>query len=290
MARRRWNGRVEIAERTMSRRHWLEWLGGAGALSLAAVAVGCDADPSRPGGADAPRGGLDAGGGGGDGQGGQDAAAMDPGPPADTSAPQPDAGPSGIAFAATPDAATTIVPWGENTVDPQDEMDLIANWSLQIDGLVEQPLTFTFAELLALPRQDQVTDFHCVEGWSVYDVPWNGVHMATLFDRVKPLSGATHVTFHCATGTNGATYDESLPLDICREPKTLLAYGADDRSLPLRHGFPLRVVIPRLLGYKGAKTVTRVELTDQPSDGFWVVRGYPYDAPVPPERLREGKY
>ena len=70
----------------------------------------------------------------------------------------------------------------------------------------------------------------------------------------------------------------------------MLAYGADELSLPLRHGFPLRLVIPRLLGYKNAKTLERIELTDHPIDGFWVELGYPYDAEVDPSRLRPGKY
>ena len=70
----------------------------------------------------------------------------------------------------------------------------------------------------------------------------------------------------------------------------MLAYGADELSLPLRHGFPLRLVIPRLLGYKNAKTLERIELTDHPIDGFWVELGYPCDAEVDPSRLRPGKY
>ncbi len=155
-----------------------------------------------------------------------------------------------------------------------------------MDGLVETPVTLTFGQILGLPRQDQLVDFHCVEGWSVYDVPWNGVHLSQLFALVAPLAAASHVTFH----TIGGTYNESLPLDIATEPKTLLAYGVNCNTLPLSHGFPLRVVIPRLLGYKSAKYIHRIELTDRPINGFWVARGYTYDGEVPENRLREGKH
>lgn len=271
------------AQRTYTRRAWMEWLGNAGVLSLAGLAAGCQAgsdDPATTSG--------DAGLGSGPGPDTLDGDTT-PTPGGDGGPRSP--GPKGpIQFAPTSDADTPIDPWGENTVDPQDAESIIASWSLQIDGLVETPVTLSFADLLALERQDQVTDFHCVEGWSVYDIPWNGVHMATAFDLVKPLPTATHVTFHCVEAPNGVKYDESLPLSIALEPKTMLAYGAADWSLPLRHGFPLRLVIPRLLGYKNAKTIERIELTDEAIDGFWVKRGYPYDAEVPPERLREGKY
>ena len=269
---------LDSQRRFLKRRTFLEWFGGASALSLSGLALACSS--------------------------GDDGGFAETQPAADTRGGEPpprvaDAGTrrrpppprdSGIVFKATTDADTPISPWGENTVDPQDELSLLESWTLTVDGLVETPVVLTFADVLALQRQDQVTDFHCVEGWSVYDVAWSGVHMSTLFDLVKPLADATHVTFHCVEAPNGIDYDESLPMSICLEPKTLMAYGASDLALPLRHGFPLRCVIPRLHGYKGAKTVDRIELAAGPIDGFWVRRGYPYDAPVEPERLREGKY
>lgn len=118
------------------------------------------------------------------------------------------------------------------------------------------------------------------------DVPWNGVHLSSLLGLVGARPAATHVTFH----TVGGQYNESLPLDVALEPRTLLAYGAGGNTLPLEHGFPLRAVIPRLLGYKNAKYVHRIELTDRPVEGFWVQAGYPYDGLVPASRLRPGKY
>ena len=79
-------------------------------------------------------------------------------------------------------------------------------------------------------------------------------------------------------------------MDIALEPRTLLGYGIGGSTLPLGHGFPVRMVIPRLLGYKSAKYVERIEFSDHPVDGFWVAAGYPYDGNVPASRLREGKW
>ena len=176
--------------------------------------------------------------------------------------------------------------WGERTVDPQDLAALLRTWRLRVDGLVESPQDLAFADLVSLPREDPVTDFHCVEGWSVYDVPWNGVSLGSLLDRARPLASAGYAAFHTVRNA----YNESVPLAVALEPRTLLAYGVGGFTLPLAHGFPLRVVVPRLLGYKNAKYVYRVEVTDRPVNGFWVRAGYPYAGEVPARRLRPGKY
>ncbi|MCP4602966.1 MAG: molybdopterin-dependent oxidoreductase [Proteobacteria bacterium] len=94
------------------------------------------------------------------------------------------------------------------------------------------------------------------------------------------------MTFH----TQGDLYNESLPIDVVLEPKTLLAYGIGCSTLPLEHGFPLRLIVPRKFGYKSCKYVYRIELTDKPISGYWVARGYPYEGDVPKSRLRLGKY
>ncbi|MGC4114476.1 MAG: molybdopterin-dependent oxidoreductase [Myxococcales bacterium] len=194
--------------------------------------------------------------------------------------------PSGFQFQPGDGAQAIFDGWGERTVDPQSLTALLASWTLTIDGLVESPKTFRFLDLAALRRTDQVTDFHCVEGWSIYDVPWNGVPLSSLLDLARPASAATHVTFH----TVNDLYNESLPLSVAREARTLLAYGIGGATLPLRHGFPARVVVPRLLGYKNAKFVYRVELSDHSIEGYWVQAGYPYAGEVPASRLRPGHY
>ena len=172
------------------------------------------------------------------------------------------------------------------TVDEQNVADTIADWSLTIDGLVETPLTLSFGDLLKMETTRQETDFHCVTGWSVYDVPWVGVSLKALFALVSPLDTATHVTYHC----QGDIYTESSTLAEALEPKSIVAYGVGDSTLPLEHGFPLRLIIPRKLGYKNAKYIYRIELTDAPHIGYWEERGYSIEADVSESRLREGKY
>jgi len=176
--------------------------------------------------------------------------------------------------------------WGERTVDPQELNEILANWKLGVGGLVENRLSLTFDQLVALPSHKPVVDFHCVEGWSVLDVPWTGVHLSELFKQASVKSTATFVNFY----TMGGKYNESLPMDVALEANTILAYGVGNTSLSLKHGFPARIVIPRLFGYKNAKFVERIELSDQAIEGYWVRGGYPYGGEVQPSRLRKGKY
>lgn len=281
-----------VSDVTVGRRTVLEWLGRSAVLALGAdLLAACSSPP--PGAADAgPDGAAPGGrdGPGGDGPGGPGSDAV--GPPRDAGHDAPpahvtcaaDAG-SGLPF--EPGTLDPSLPgWPVRTVDPPELQAVLAQWRLTVDGLCATPLAFTFADLVCLPRQDQVTDFHCVEGWSVYDVPWNGVHLQRLLDLVQPTAAATYVTFH----TLGDRYNESLPLSVALEPRTILGYGVAGSTLPVEHGFPLRVVVPRLLGYKNAKYVQRIELTDAPIYGYWVQRGYSYAGEVPPGRLRPGKY
>lgn len=176
--------------------------------------------------------------------------------------------------------------WPVRTVDTQDLVSILARWRLEIGGLVEEPRSYTFSEILTLPRMNQEKDFHCVEGWSVYDVPWNGVALSDILRRSRPTKKATHVNIR----TLGGRYNDSLPLSVAMEPRTMLAYGVAGSTLPLDHGFPLRVVVPRLFGYKNAKYVERLELADKPLIGYWVAAGYDLAGLVPQKRLRSGHY
>lgn len=176
--------------------------------------------------------------------------------------------------------------WPVRTVDLHEIEKILARWQLSVGGMVEKPKTYTFADMLQLPRRDMLVDFHCVEGWSVFDVPWNGLHLSDLFAEVQPTAEATHVSFY----TFDERYNESLPIGVALEERTQLCYGVGGYTLTLKHGFPLRLVVPRLYGYKSAKYVTRIELTNKPIEGFWVKAGYDYFGEVPDTRLREGKY
>jgi DMSO/TMAO reductase YedYZ molybdopterin-dependent catalytic subunit len=259
---RRRPGPPIIVEQTLERRTVLEWLGKTAVLAIGGELVAACSVTGAGGLATGPDGGADGG-------------LFDAGCAPDDFPWQPGAGEHAV-----------FEGWGERTVDEQDLTQILQSWELTVGGLVASPMTLSFAELLQLERQDQITDFHCVEGWSVHDVPWNGVHLSTLFELVQPLPSATHLTFTCV----GDTYRESLPLDVALEPRTMLGYGIDCNTLPLAHGFPLRMVVPRKWGYKNPKYVYRIELADGPIQGFWEQYGYPYDGDVPQSRLREGKY
>jgi DMSO/TMAO reductase YedYZ molybdopterin-dependent catalytic subunit len=128
-----------------------------------------------------------------------------------------------------------------------------------------------------LTEVEQVSDFHCVEGWGVKNVRWKGVKLAELIKHVQPKTNATHITFYSL----GGVYTESLYFAEASEEQTLLAYGLYGKSLPAQQGFPLRVIIPLMFGYKGAKWVHRIEFTNQQHMGYWEQYGYNVDGVTP---------
>ena len=150
-------------------------------------------------------------------------------------------------------------------------------WTVKVDGLVETPLTVDHAVWTSLPRMDETVDFHCVEGWSVDDVRWGGVAPAVLLDQAGVRPEARYAVFYAS----GGTYLSTVPLELVREPATVLADQLNGQPLPSKHGGPLRLVVPQQLGYKSVKWVERIELTDSIRAGYWEERGYPEDAPIP---------
>ena len=152
-----------------------------------------------------------------------------------------------------------------------------ADWVLEVDGLVESPQRFERTAFLTLPRTQETRDFHCVEGWSVAHVGWEGVRVADVLDLARPRGTAQFVTFHAS----GGDYSDSLTLAEATAPETLLADMLDGAPLPAAHGGPLRLVIPSQLGYKNVKWVVRLELTATREHGYWERSGgYPDEAPV----------
>ncbi|MBA4494632.1 molybdopterin-dependent oxidoreductase [Paenactinomyces guangxiensis] len=148
-----------------------------------------------------------------------------------------------------------------------------------VDGLVEHPVQWTFADLKEkLTEVEQISDFHCVEGWGVKNVRWTGVRLRELIETVKPKRETSHVTFYSL----GGVYTESLTLSEASEEQTLLAYGLYGKELPSQQGYPLRVIIPRMYGYKGAKWLHRIEFTDYQHLGYWEQYGYNVDGVTPP--------
>jgi DMSO/TMAO reductase YedYZ molybdopterin-dependent catalytic subunit len=147
-------------------------------------------------------------------------------------------------------------------------------WRLEIGGLVKKPRSFTYDELLALPRAHQVNDFHCVTGWSVRNVHWSGVRFSHLLDQVEPLPQAKAIRFTSLE----QPYNDSLSLGQLHLPDVMLALEMDGKPLTRPHGSPARVVIPEMYGYKGVKWLTRIDLVAHQPTGYWEGLGYDQNA------------
>jgi DMSO/TMAO reductase YedYZ molybdopterin-dependent catalytic subunit len=144
-----------------------------------------------------------------------------------------------------------------------------AKWDFRMMGLVERPLRFSWEEFRALPRTRQVADFHCVTTWSRYDNQWEGVKTRALAETAGLKPEAKFVVVLCDGG-----YTTNLPLDEFLGDDVLLAYRHDGKDLEPDHGWPLRLVVPKLYAWKSAKWVRAIEFTARDRRGFWEVRGY----------------
>ena len=149
-----------------------------------------------------------------------------------------------------------------------------ATWRLRIEGLVDQPQTLTYADLRSLPRTEQVSNFHCVTGWSVDNVRWAGVRFRDLLAAAGPQMSGTVLQFVSAE----SPYVDTLTLQQAELHDAMLAYEMDGKPLAREHGAPVRVVIPEMYGYKNVKWVERIVVTDRVDPGYWEQRGYDVDA------------
>jgi DMSO/TMAO reductase YedYZ molybdopterin-dependent catalytic subunit len=147
-------------------------------------------------------------------------------------------------------------------------------WRLRIEGLVEEPLALTYAELLRLPRTEQVSDFHCVTGWTVRDVRWAGVRFRDLLSGARPRSDARVLSFVSAE----RPYVDTLTIEQAELRDAMLAYEMDGKPLRREHGAPVRVVIPDMYGYKNVKWVERIVVGRSAGPGYWEVQGYDVNA------------
>ena len=184
----------------------------------------------------------------------------------------------GVLGRIVPDGVEAIVPtsgWRIYTIgssiprlDPQ-------AYRLTVGGAVERPVTYTLGDLRSLPRAEQVSDFHCVTGWSVENVHWAGVRLRDVLGEAGLRADAKALGFVSAE----VPYDDFLTLPQALAPDVMLALEMDGKPLSEAHGFPARVVMPRMYGYKSVKWVTRIEARTTFNDlGYWEQRGYDKDA------------
>jgi DMSO/TMAO reductase YedYZ molybdopterin-dependent catalytic subunit len=132
-----------------------------------------------------------------------------------------------------------------------------AQWRLAVDGMVARPASFSLAELRSFPSRSQVTHLACEEGWS-YIAEWIGVPLSHVLDLVVTLPQARYVVYRCIQ----PDWWESIDMADAMHPQTLVTYGMNGGELSVRFGGPLRLRVPRQLGYKSLKYITRLTVTD----------------------------
>ena len=161
---------------------------------------------------------------------------------------------------------------GITSANPQIKLE---TYTLTIDGEVENPAVLNWNDFMKFPKAVSVSDFHCVEGWSVIDCKWEGVKIKEIEKLVKPKDVARAVTFESADSYTTSLYREELAGD-----DILLAYKLNDRVLEEGYGFPVRLVVPSKYAYKSALWVVHLQFTRTKALGFWERRGYSDSADV----------
>ena len=152
-----------------------------------------------------------------------------------------------------------------------------SNWSFTIDGLVDKKFTWNWEEFVKLQREVQVSDFHCVTGWSVYKNTWEGLPLSKLLDMAGVQNKAATVKFYSGDGV----YTDSLTLAQARMKDVMVAVMHDGQPIPNQLGGPVRLVTPQMYAYKSVKWLNRIELIEDDHVGYWEQRGYDKDAWLP---------
>ncbi len=150
-----------------------------------------------------------------------------------------------------------------NEVDPLgDEFNRLqsasfVDWRVTVDGMAARPAAFSLAELRSFPTSTQTTMIGCEEGWT-YIAEWTGVPLSHILDRVGPLPQVRYVVYRSIQ----SDWWESIDMSDALHPQTLLALGMNGTELPVPFGGPVRMRIPRQLGYKNVKYINHLTLTD----------------------------
>ncbi|MHC1718661.1 MAG: molybdopterin-dependent oxidoreductase [Acidaminococcaceae bacterium] len=157
----------------------------------------------------------------------------------------------------------------DNSISGIQKVD-IANYTLNVTGLVRTPVTLTYKEVLMLQPYEKLVTLNCVEGWHA-TILWKGVLLSDIMKLAEPDNKANTVIFHSIDG-----YTTSLPLQLILDKKIILAYSSNKITLPPALGYPFIVVAEDKAGYKWARWVTEIELSENANyKGYWEQRGYP---------------
>jgi DMSO/TMAO reductase YedYZ molybdopterin-dependent catalytic subunit len=148
-----------------------------------------------------------------------------------------------------------------------------ADWRLEIDGMVANPGSFSLARLRSYPVTTQVTQLVCEEGWS-FIAEWVGVPLSHVLHAAAILPQGRYVSYYSVE----KDWYDSLDMADAMHPQTLITYGMNGDNLPVGHGGPLRLRVPRQLGYKSVKYLARISVTDKPA--FSAASGYSWYAGI----------
>ena len=140
-------------------------------------------------------------------------------------------------------------------------------WSFTLGGAVDEPVSWTWEEFIALPAETVTVDINCVTKWSKLGTTWTGVSVDTLLDAVQ-----TEAEY--LTAWSDGDYTTNLPLDDVSDGKAWVAYEYDGEPLEPEHGGPARLLVPHLYFWKSAKWVRGLTLTADDEPGFWETNGY----------------
>ena len=151
-----------------------------------------------------------------------------------------------------------------------------AGWRLAVDGMVEHPLSLGVDDLRGAGLVQVTADFHCVSGWSVTGVRWQGVPVAALLDQASVLPQARALRFESADGA----YIDYLDVEVARRDGVIVAMNLGGAPLTIERGAPARLVIPFYYGYKGVKWLRRITAVEKAGTGYWEARGYDSDASI----------
>ena len=149
-----------------------------------------------------------------------------------------------------------------------------ATWDFKAGGLVESPLTLSWAEMIALPRRAVTTDFHCVTRWSTFDNRWEGVPFREILARARPKPEARYVMALGHVDEKRYGYSTNVPLADLDRDDVLLAMRRNGEDIDAEHGGPLRLLVPHLYAWKSCKWIRGVIFMAEDKAGYWEDAGY----------------
>ncbi len=182
------------------------------------------------------------------------------------------------------DSVTHYNNYYEFSLDKEGVAPLVQNfktlpWTIQVGGLVNKPKTFSMDELLAFTQEERIYRLRCVEAWSMV-IPWTGFPLAKLLAQVEPQSKAKYVRFETLLdpkqmpGQNDGyfkwPYVDGLRLDEAMHDLTILATGLYGKPLPAQDGAPIRLIVPWKYGFKGVKSIVKIDLVEAMPVSFWM--------------------